>query len=162
MLHSSIQVPHGCSTRSIALVASPIASSTSTCHTKPYIRDTSHICIRNLPKHLVRSNPYTDAACSCKCILLKHYMQTNMHPSGMFLSPGSPIINLKIQTYIYWYQITIKLLYKTLTLSKLTLKSLTKILIHLYNLHIISRAVYTCTFSPKSYLPNFILPLPCA
>ena len=48
-------VVHTCS---IALIASPVALSTSTCHTKPYIRDTSHICIRNLPKYLVRSNPY--------------------------------------------------------------------------------------------------------
>ena len=59
MRRSSTQVLHGCSTCSIALVASPVVSSTSTHHTKPYIRDTSHMCIRNFPKHLLRLNTYT-------------------------------------------------------------------------------------------------------
>ena len=57
--HSSTQVPHGCSTCSTALIASPIVSSTSTHHTKPYILNISHTYTRNLPKYLVRLNPYT-------------------------------------------------------------------------------------------------------
>ena len=42
-----------------AFIVSPVASSTSTHHTNPYIHNASHIYTRNLPKYLVRSNPYS-------------------------------------------------------------------------------------------------------